>query len=199
MAKSSYTTLKQSERAVRLTLDLKKMFGVDFTGLSDLKEVIALAAIDKIVSRTLDGKDVNGRAFKPYSESYKKSKVFRMMGKKPGEVNLRLFGTMLGTIEVIDQAGSKITLGWMDSTENAKAFNHNTGDTLPKREFFGLNDSEVESLIEEFKDLVEEETSPTKVSRKILSDIKKSDIERFIERIELPELEFPKLEYTGDI
>ena len=58
---------------------------------------------------------------------------------------------MLGLLDIIEDKGNKIKIGWTDPTENAKAFNHNTGDTVKKREFFGITAQDIKAISTEFK------------------------------------------------
>ncbi len=141
-------TLKEDE--VSLTIDLEDLFGVDVSDKPEIKQAVGQAIIDKIVSRTGSGKGVDGGKFQKYSESYTESLAFKAAGKSKDSVNLKLFGDMLGTLDVLSDEGNKLKIGWDDELQNAKAYNHNTGDTLPKREFFGLSDSEVKEIKNEF-------------------------------------------------
>lgn len=104
---------------------------------------------------------MNGARLKsPYSEGYADSLQFKAWGKSKNKVNMKLTGGMLGSIEVIDTSGNEIIIGWTDDTENAKAFNHNTGDTLPKRAFFGITEADFkEKIAPEFTDVLGESES----------------------------------------
>lgn len=163
-------TRKLSLNQARLEFNLKEWFGVDFTGRFDLKQQITDAVVETILKRTAAGKDVNGSAFKKYSDDYKKSLAFKAFGKT-SKVNLELTGQMLGTMELIENTENKIVIGWEDDTEIKKAYNHNTGDTVPKREFFDLTESEIAAIKKEYQPQVEEETAPTTEVRRILGAI----------------------------
>lgn len=113
----------------------------------DLKEAIAQDIIDFIIDRTQSGKDVEGRSFKGYSKEYAESLEFQAFGKSKSEVNLTLSGQMLGTMDLIDTSGDSIIIGWTDAEESAKAFNHQTGDTVPARPFFGISERDLENEI----------------------------------------------------
>lgn len=154
MAKLDGLKLTQSE--VSQTIDLGEVFGVPLTGNESLKQVIGQALIDKIISRTESGKDVNGKPFKKYSKEYIESDEFKAFDKSPGEINMTLTGQMLGTLDVLQTAGSKVKIGWADDTENAKAYNHNVGDTIKnKRAFFGVTKADLNEIKKEFKADVE--------------------------------------------
>lgn len=146
--------LKLSQDEVSQTIDLKEVFGVSLTGNEALKQVIGQALIDRIIQRTESNKSVTGGQLKKYSKEYIESDEFKAFDKSAGDVNMKLTGDMLGTLDIIDSSGSKIKLGWDDSTQNAKAYNHNVGDTVPKRAFFGVTKSDIDSVKREFADEV---------------------------------------------
>jgi hypothetical protein len=129
---------------VRLKVNLKSILGQTVDD-EEILDAIAQKALDIIKERTADGKDVRGRAFKPYSESYMASDAFKGFGKSKTP-DLTLSGDMLGLMDVVKVTPSGFELGWDDETETAKAFNHITGDTVPKRDFFDLKKSEQEDL-----------------------------------------------------
>ncbi len=139
-------TLTKSD--VSQTINLEDVLGVSFVGEKALRLSIAQAVIDYIVERTQDGKALNGGSFKPYSKDYKESTAFNLL-KDSSEVNMTLTGSMLGSIDVLSDGPNTIRIGFRDTKEKLKAFNHNTGDTLPKRPFFGVTQKEVKELIED--------------------------------------------------
>jgi hypothetical protein len=141
------------EDDVHQTIELDELFGVDFSGDRALREVIGEAILEKIRTRTADGKAIGGNKDlkKPYSESYKKSDLFRGFGKSEDVINMSLTGDMLGLMDIVDQDDNSITIGWDDSEQTAKAYNHNVGDTVPKRPFFGLTSAELKELARELK------------------------------------------------
>jgi hypothetical protein len=96
-------------------------------------------AIELIIERTQSGEDINGRRFKEYSKEYAELK-----GTSRSSVDLTLMGDMLLGIQA-EQDRGRIRL-FMEPDQVPKAYNHNVGDTLPKRTFFGLTDSEIETL-----------------------------------------------------
>jgi hypothetical protein len=143
--------LKLSESEVSQTFDLKEILGVDVRDYPEVKDAIGEAIIQKIIDRTESGVDVSGKKFKNYSDEYVGSLPFKAFGKSANDVNLTQTGAMLGTIDIIQDKGNKIKIGWEDPTENAKAYNHNAGDTVKKREFFGLTAADLKSISAEFK------------------------------------------------
>ena len=76
-----------------------------------------------------------------------KSKRYKDLKKKMGKgskANLRLNEDMLPSLSVESNRKS-FTIKITDPTEKKKAYNHNTGDTLPKRQFIP-NDEDGESF-----------------------------------------------------
>lgn len=113
-------------------------------------EKTAFAEIAKatIESRTLDGKTVNGGRFKKYSKEYADFK-----GVTRDSVDLFLDGDMLDGIgrRKSKEKKSTIFLQMKKGLQTKKGFNHTSGDTVPKREFFGLTDMEAKQIAEEIK------------------------------------------------
>lgn len=129
---------------MRLKVNLKSILGQTVDD-EEILNAIAQKALDIINERTASGRDVRGRTFRPYSEAYQSSDAFKGFGKSK-RVDLTLSGDMLGLMDVVASSPSGFELGWDDETETAKAFNHITGDTVPKRDFFDLKKSEQEDL-----------------------------------------------------
>ena len=139
--------IKLSKGTVSQRLNLEEILGVSFKGDRSLKLAIAQKLIDHISERTTERNvDVDGRQFKKYSKSYKESTVFRLL-KDGDDPDLKLTGNMLGDLDVISDKGSIVEIGLTDETEILKAFNHNTGDTLPKRAWFGVTKAEIQRIV----------------------------------------------------
>ena len=122
----------------------------------DVINQIAFEVIDYIVQRTENGLDVRGNSFKNYSESYKNSENFEAFGKSTGDVNLVQEGNMINSIQVIEAYDNYFKIGYTDELNILKAFNHNTGDTVPRREFFGINKKEMNAILEKYQYIVDE-------------------------------------------
>lgn len=137
--------------------NLKEIFGVDFSDKPDLKEAIAQVIIEKIKTRTEDGLAIGGKRElqSPYSDEYSKSLSFKAAGKSKRKVNMKLTGDMLGLLDMIKETSNTIEIGW-DDDQAPKAYNHNVGDTVPKRPFFGLSATEIAALKKEFGSEVKE-------------------------------------------
>ena len=144
--------IKVTQEKLSQTINLKEVFGQSFSGQKALKEAIAQALIDKIVERTESGIAVTGKKLKaPYSKAYTKTLEFKAAGKRKNKVNMTLTGDMLRSIDVIGDSANTITIGIDEEDEAAKAFNHQVGDTVPKRPFFGLTNKDVDAVKKEFK------------------------------------------------
>lgn len=147
--------IKLAEDEVSQTIDVKKILG-DASGIASVSEAFAQALIDRMVERTQEGRDVNGKLFPKYSNSYAQSLAFKVFGKSKGNVNMTLTGDMLASIEPdIDQG--KIKLSVTGSDNILKAFAHMTGykghpvlEGKPKREFFGVSDADLEKIKRKF-------------------------------------------------
>lgn len=158
--------------------NLKEMFGVDFSNKPELRSAIGSAIVERIVERTENGAGIGGRPFSfgKYSDEYSKTIEFKAHGKNQHEVNMSLTGDMLGLMQVIGETTNTVSVGWGDATQNAKAYNHNTGDTVPKRPFFGLSASEIREIVKEFKPAVREAAESGRASEPDSNTQKLSEI-----------------------
>lgn len=150
----------EAEDNVELRVNLSEVFDVAFPPIERLKQRIGQELIDIIEQRTLSGKSRSGKPFKKYSNEYSSSLPFRAFGKSKGRVNMKLEGDMLGSMDIKSSNGDEIVLGWQDDTNNKKAFNHVTGDTVPRRDFFWITQKELDQVRSNFGDRVKEETQP---------------------------------------
>jgi hypothetical protein len=149
---------KITKNNVEQTIDLEELFGLSFKGAKALKETIGQKIIDKIIKRTKAGTSVTGSRLKsPYSKSYAKSTEFKAAGKSKSKVNMTLTGDMLGLLDIKRQTGDTITIGWdKDDGQDPKAYNHVVGDTVPKRNFFGVTNKELNKIKSEMKSEVKQ-------------------------------------------
>lgn len=145
-------TISQDEMSQEI--NLKRYLGDDAT--PEQKQLFAELAIEQINQRTLDGKTIHGGKFKRYSKEYADFK-----GVSRDSVDLFLEGDMLDSLETQEDGNKiKITIGG-DKVETAKGYNHHTGDTLPKRPWFGLTTDEVRTITDAIAaeaDVVEQAT-----------------------------------------
>lgn len=142
-------------KPLKLKIDFAELFGTEIKD-DALRQAIGGAIIDKITERTQSGVSLKGRPFKGYSNTYVKSLTFKVHGKSKGSVDLTLSGDMLSSMEILDNSPKSLTIGFNNELDNAKAYNHNVGDTLPKREFFGVTQKEKLEIKNQFADVVTE-------------------------------------------
>lgn len=151
---------KTTKDEVSTEINLKELLG----GISsdrDIREAFFQVALDRMEQRLDEGRDVNERLFPKYSKEYKDSLAFAAFGKD-STVDMRLTGDMRAAVKIISQDGSKIKVGIND--DNApKAYNHQVGDTLPKREWFGWTDKELKDIAKEFRPVIDEGPSVSDV------------------------------------
>lgn len=145
---------KTSKGEVSTTIDIKGLLG-PLANDRDVREAFFQLAVDKMESRLDDGRDVNGKLFVGYSKDYIDSLAFNAFNKRKNDVDMKLTGDMRASVDILDQNSSKIKIG-VSEDQAAKAFNHMTGDTVPRREWFGWKDAELKSIANEFKPLRDE-------------------------------------------
>jgi hypothetical protein len=141
--------LKVTKSQIKQTIDLEDIF--DGKVKDDVKIDFVSRCVDRIIERTQDGIDRGQRRFKPYSKEYAERK-----GVGVNDVDLTLFGDMLGSIEARFLRGQKAEL-YIDGTKNnLKAYNHMTPkddkNKLPQREFFGLTKAQMREIAYEIED-----------------------------------------------
>lgn len=94
-----------------------------------------------MIERTRSGKDIDYNQFEEYSKEYAKAK-----GVKRSDVNMTLTGAMLSSVNFQEQRKNLVEINIADGEEALKSYNHNIGDTVPRRTFFGLNKEEAEEI-----------------------------------------------------
>ena len=123
-----------SKRKMSYTLDLEEeLKDVKPSKRKTAAEAVGLALLDRMKSYLDEGiSPVSGKGqFKELTSKYKKMKRKLGKGSKP---NLQLFGDMTGNLK-IEAKKTAVTIKLTDSTEKKKGFNHNVGDTLPRRQW----------------------------------------------------------------
>lgn len=149
---------------LKLKINLTDLFGDKFKGDRSTKEAIGQEIIDRIAKRTAELRvDKKGNSLGTYSKSYRDSLDFKVSKGAQRSVNLTLDGDMLGNMDIIEQTKETITIGFPDSTQNAKAFGHISGfaghpvldGKVKKRDFFGLPEKELQSIASKFQDRVD--------------------------------------------
>ena len=126
-----------------------------------LMKELSLQGITEIFENTVEkGKDKNDKTFKPYSKGYIEWK--RARGGKFFSSNVNLFdkGHMLGNLDHKVRSRSSAFLHFPKIQERLKASGHIKGSKiLPQRDFFGLNRSGEEKLLQMVDDNLKELTS----------------------------------------
>lgn len=99
----------------------------------EVKEKVANTIISEIKKNLRSTTSpVTGEKLQGLSKSYKDFKKKKGKGSRP---NLKLFGDMQASLDS-RISGNKVSVGIFSETkQKLKSFNHNTGDTLPKRQF----------------------------------------------------------------
>ncbi len=122
--------ISETEFSYTMELDTE---GVPENDKEDALNVAGMLILSQI-KEYLDNQNTpvsKGSYKKGLSKEYKKRK---QAAGEPGIANLQLTDAMLNDLEV-DATKSTITFKLDESTQIKKAFNHNTGDTLPQRQF----------------------------------------------------------------
>jgi hypothetical protein len=155
---------KVSLKAIEQEIDLSEFFpGVDFSGERALKEAIGQAIIDRIASRTEAGDSMSfgpggqgrpGTLKSPYSKGYQKSLQFKAAGKKATKVNMELTGDMVASMDLEIGSDGKFKVV-LPEDQVPKAYNHITGDTVPKRPWFGISKGELNDILDGFRPDIE--------------------------------------------
>jgi hypothetical protein len=155
--------IKLSKSKITQTIDLNDVIGSDISSDEVLVNRIGQAIIDYMENRVSDGRGLDNVKLKsPYSDSYADSLNFKAAGKTKNNVNMKLSGDMLGSIDLLKVDGSKLTIGIEDPDQAIKAYGHQTGFEGhpflkgPKRPFFGVSTEELKKkVLTDFKKEIE--------------------------------------------
>lgn len=167
------------------TLDIDKLAGAKVSQDKVLARAIVQEVIDYTKKRVDSGKGYNqGQLKSPYSKVYQSSLDFIAAGKSANDVNMKLSGDMIGSIDILEENGSKITYGLSDDSQIPKAYNHQVGDTLPKREWFGISDREFKKyILPKFKDELKDiKTNDAKAQDRLIKVAK--SLKAFIDEVD---------------
>lgn len=129
-------------------IDIKKEFGVDLSDEPRLRQEIGQAIVDRIRDRSAEGIDLFGDNFDKYDERYVESDDFKDYDKSEDEVNMELTGAMLESVDFEDSA-STITVS-VGGEETPKGYNHQVGDKLKRRSWFGVNSNDIKDIKSSF-------------------------------------------------
>lgn len=176
-----------SKNWVNRTLKVSRRYNED-----DLS-AIGVEIVKYIRERTLDGKGPGGKDWSgdagKYSKAYQDSLNYRI-GRKSGNVNLKLSGDMLEAIGLLEVEKGKIRYGVEDGDAEAGKIEGNVRGTYGKsspisgkaRDFLQLTEDELESILALFplKDPVKKERKTTsvlasKTAREIIIDDEDSE------------------------
>lgn len=129
---------------MKLGLDQKELLKVLFD--------ISLAIKKEIRDRTNKGIDMDGVAFKPYSDAYLRAKAdYQSKGiisafaiARASTVNLKLTGAMMRSKAIsITKQKDRCEIFFPDKGLAIRAWTHHTGaGRMPQRKFFGVNDKD---------------------------------------------------------
>jgi phage gpG-like protein len=152
---------KFSQDELYFEIDTEKDLGGKIESDS-ARELIANDLIQSIIDRANNGKgvDKSGNEVKlksPYSKGYANSLAFDVYGKEKNDVNLQLTGSMMDSINVLESNPGKIRIGIVNE-DAPKAFNHQTGDTVPKRPFLGATKDDLEKIKKDYKEEISSES-----------------------------------------
>lgn len=165
-----------------LELSLKDDLGIDFQLNPNTARQLGLSLADVIRTRTRDQQSpLTGGAFARYSDEYAEKK-----GVSPTEVDLTLLGDMLDSITVTDVFTDRIVLGFDDTNQVPKAYNHHTGDTVPARPFFGLTRDEIDDVKRNLSERLKDEETKAKRQRQKeerLQEVADEEVDRLVNAI----------------
>lgn len=138
---------------------------------SAIKKEIGNLIVEEIMN-DLENKisPVDGSKFEPLSEKYAKFKKIEVGNKDP---NLELYGDLKAAIlSRSTRDGVEI---YIKGKETPKAFNHNVGDTVPKRQFIPDEDAGEtfrSAIMDKISGLIEDEVG---ISLEDLQDLQRSN------------------------
>jgi hypothetical protein len=129
------------------------------------RKKIAAELIDVMITRSEQGMGVYGsgknltkRKFPKYSKMYIESLDFKIAGKSPGSVNLKLSGDMLAAIDLLEDRETKLVIGFEEgSEENSRADGNIRGayggspNPRKARPFLGVTAEELESVLSKYE------------------------------------------------
>jgi hypothetical protein len=173
------------EDDLRLVVNLKEMFDLPFFPQNDgLKQAIGQAILDQIKDNAQSAKFLAGSTAKGYSKAYAESGAGIVYGKKTGaKPTLTASGDMLESmnIDVSDDANKLIIL-FTDSENSQKAHGHvNGSDVLPKRDFFGLDQADLNRIKRQFDNEVIDAVAQ-ELAGEVISQGEETDLD-FISRL----------------
>jgi hypothetical protein len=158
---------------------------------AEFKNLFGVNAIDSIRNRTEnENVDMKGQSFPKYSNSYIKSFIFSLYSKSPTDVNLKLTGGMLASLNTILQSGTKLAIEVLGEA-NDRAHGHMFGIKSKqygkvKRQFLGLPKEEENKILKNlFKDIGSQDELDVEYEKQIgIAKKAQAKIESEVEEIE---------------
>jgi len=150
---------KYSKKEVSQKFNLKKLLG--YSPSERQKELFFELAVNKMVQRTASGQDIDGKKFTQYTKDYAAKK-----GVSRSSVDLILDGDMLNSNIKESKQKNIVKIKVEDGVETLKSYNHNVGDTLPTRTYFGFKSEKDLSDV-----LNEVDTAKESTSRQVIEGI----------------------------
>lgn len=107
---------------------------------------VGLLAMARIKKRTLEGRDVEGTPFTPYTHSYR---LFRLKTGRPStNVDLFYTGSMLGAM-TFDPDSSAVDVYFMNTQDSSGTENPKKAFFLNEsREFFALSEDDIDDIMD---------------------------------------------------
>lgn len=119
----------------------------------DEKQAIGQALIDLIIERTENNEDIDGNRFDRYSPDYIKSTNFKAYDKSASDINMTMTGDMMSDLDILETTRNGLVLGFNDDMNEQKAANHNKGVTVPRRQFFGVKEKDIQAIVDQFAEI----------------------------------------------
>lgn len=129
--------------AIEISSALKSL--ADYVTASDVLMPVAFDQLARIKLRTARGESSSGQLFDPYAPEYENVRVDG--GYSIAVVDLFFSGRMQAAMSAEVLNDTSVRLFFNDPAQGLKAFYHHTGaGNLPVRDFFSINDSDVEEI-----------------------------------------------------
>lgn len=118
------------------------------------REQLADDIIEHIRRRTESGLSKDGDPFPGYSKAYVKSLDFKIAGKDPSDIDLKLSGDMMAAMHLISHRSGSLLIGFDNGTpENDRADGNITGsygrapNRKKARDFLGIEADELDKIL----------------------------------------------------
>lgn len=139
--------LEEAIKAIEEVADNAKPDGIE--------EEVAEKIRKRIYDRTLAGRDVEGKAFAPYSAAYRNWLAATGAGST-GKVDLYFTGGMLESMSARGEKDKGVVYFASSRGEELMLYHMRGEGGLPQRQFFAVSDEDVEELMKKMEDHLEE-------------------------------------------